>query len=311
MGLIARAKDLWGPWWPLPGGFFAAYASVMYLVGDLRPEHVVIAILVAVLAYTGPRTKRFLADMAPYFVVAVGYDLVRYARRAVVTANRVIGCELRTADRVLFPAGHGISAQEWLVAHASPVLDLLFSLPYAVFAYVAFIYAGYLYFVDRPRMRHYLWSFAVANYVSFALWLLVPAAPPWYVRAHGCVIDLSVAPSPAGLVRVDALLGTSYFATFYSRAASVFGAMPSMHNAYPLLGLLTAWRRVTWQTKPIHIIYFLLMFLASLYLDHHWIVDAVAGWIIAVVAVIVSPRLITLFNAERAATTAVQPASAE
>jgi membrane-associated phospholipid phosphatase len=140
---------------------------------------------------------------------------------------------------------------------------------------------------------------------------LVPAAPPWYVRAHGCVIDLSVAPSPAGLARVDALLGTSYFATFYSRAASVFGAMPSMHNAYPLLGLLTAWRRITWQTKPIHIIYFLLMFVASLYLDHHWIVDAVAGWVIAVVAVSVSPRLIMRFNVERASTTAVQPASAE
>jgi membrane-associated phospholipid phosphatase len=117
------------------------------------------------------------------------------------------------------------------------------------------------------------------------MWLAVPAAPPWYIREYGCGIDLAVAPSPAGLLRVDALLGIDYFAAFYSRAASVFGALPSMHCAYPLLGLLTARRAATWRTWPIHVGYTLLMFGASVYLDHHWIVDGLAGWMIAGFAV--------------------------
>jgi membrane-associated phospholipid phosphatase len=161
-----------------------------------------------------------------------------------------------------------------------------------VFAYVALVYAGYLYFKDRPRMRYFLWAFAVANAISFAMWLIVPAAPPWYVHEHGCVIDLAARPSPAGLGRVDALLGISYFEVFYSRAASVFGAMPSMHNAYPLLGLFTAWSSSTWKTRPIHIAYFLWMFTASLYLDHHWVVDAVAGWCVAGAAVLLAGKLL-------------------
>jgi membrane-associated phospholipid phosphatase len=88
------------------------------------------------------------------------------------------------------------------------------------------------------------------------------------------------------------MLGISYFESFYSRAASVFGAMPSMHNAYPLLGLFTAWSSSTWKTRPIHVGYFLWMFTASLYLDHHWVVDAIAGWCVAVAAVLVAGRLV-------------------
>ena len=77
----------------------------------------------------------------------------------------------------------------------------------------------------------------------------------------------------------------SYFHDFYARAASVFGALPSMHCAYPLIGLLTAWRAATWRTRPIHIAYTLIMFTASLYLDHHWLVDGLCGWAMAVFAV--------------------------
>ncbi len=264
----------------------------MWAIGDLRPEHVVIPLIAGVLAYATPRTKQFLLDASPYLFVAFGYDMVRYARSAVLVPERVIGCGLREAELALFAVAPGVTPQDFFAARHHPFLDLFFSVPYAIFAYVAIIYAGYLYFVDRPRMRHYLWAFAIANFISFSMWLIVPAAPPWYIRAHGCAIDLSVAPSAAGLLRVDQYLGIDYFATFYSRAASVFGALPSMHCAYPLLGLLTAWKKIGWKTRPVHIAYAVVMFLAAVYLDHHWIIDAIAGWIVAVVAVWIAGRLL-------------------
>jgi membrane-associated phospholipid phosphatase len=216
---------------------------------------------------------------------------VRYARQAVLSSDRVLGCELRSAELSLFAVAPGVTPQDWFARHHNPVLDLICAVPYTIFVYVAFIYAAYLYFKDRPRMRRYLWSFAIANYISFALWLVIPAAPPWYLRANGCTIDLSAAPSAAALLRVDQLFGMQYFETFYSRAASVFGAMPSMHCAYPLIGLLTAWRVASWRTRPVHLIYTGLMFFAAVYLDHHWILDAIAGWAVAVVAVLLATRL--------------------
>ena len=181
--------------------------------------------------------------------------------------------------------GPGQTWQDWFAVHHHPAVDLLFAVPYFVFVYVVLGYAIYLYFADRKRMRHFLWAYAVGNFIAFAVWLLLPAAPPWYIRTHGCAIDLATAPNPAALSRIDALVGISYFESFYSRAASVFGALPSMHCAYPLMGLLTAWRAADWKTRPIHIAYTLVMATAAVYLDHHWIIDVLAGWVVAVASV--------------------------
>jgi membrane-associated phospholipid phosphatase len=285
-------RSLWGPWWALPGGLPALYVLAVAMVGDLRPEHLVVVGVACILAYGSVKTKQFFVDVSPYLAVAIGYDAVRYAREAVVTSDRVMGCGLRDAEVALFHVGKGVTVQDYLQQHTLPALDLIFAVPYAVFAYLALAYAAYLYFVDRPRMRHYLWAFAIANYISFAMWLILPAAPPWYIRAHGCVIDIAAQPSPAGLARVDALLGTRYFATFYSRASSVYGAMPSMHCAYPVLGLLTAWKAATWKTRPLHILYTVLMFSAAVYLDHHWILDGLAGWVVALIAVVAAKALV-------------------
>jgi membrane-associated phospholipid phosphatase len=61
--------------------------------------------------------------------------------------------------------------------------------------------------------------------------------------------------------------------------------MPSMHCAYPLIGLLTAWRVAPFSTRALHVFYTLLMFAASVYLDHHWVLDGIAGWATGIVSV--------------------------
>lgn len=269
----------------------ALYAAGVAVIGDLRVEHLVFALYALVLAVIGPRTKQFLVDTSPIIAVAVGFDLVRYVRPYAVLPERVLNCELRAIDLALTPGASGASSvtfQERIAAAHTPALDLLFAVPYTIFIYLVFVTATYLYFRDRPRMRHYLLAFAVGNYISFFAWLLVPAAPPWYFHAHGCAIDTAVAANPAGLSRVDELFGMSYYASFYGRASAVFGAMPSMHCAYPLIGLLTAWRFVGARARLVHVLYTGLMSVAAMYLDHHWAVDVVAGWATALASVAIS-----------------------
>jgi hypothetical protein len=281
---LSHVWALWGRLWFVPA-IPLFYAVIVWSIGDLRPEHVVFGLLCSAVGYAGPRAKRFLLDVSPYVAVAMGYDLVRYARPVFVTADRVIGCELRDLELVLFGFGGTTTPQDFFTRHHNPFWDLYFAVPYSVFVYVTLGYAIYLYFVDRTRMRHYLWAFAIANYLSFLIWLILPAAPPWYIRAHGCGIDISALPSPAALARVDDYLGVGYFKEFYSRAASVFGAVPSMHCAYPLLGMLTARHAATPRTWPLHVLYVVSMFVASVYLDHHWVIDGILGWIVAFFAV--------------------------
>jgi hypothetical protein len=262
-----------------------AYVLVMAAIGDLRVEHVLLLLVVVGLSAFGVRTRAFLSDITPYILVALGYDTVRYARHLFVTADRVMACGLRSFELATFAVSPGVTLQDWFQIHHAPFWDVVFAVPYTIFAYLALLYSAYLYFVDRPRMRLYLWSFAVANFISFVVWMALPAAPPWYVRAHGCDVSMSALPSAAGLLRMDQLFGMHYYENLYSRAASVFGAMPSMHCAYPMLGLLTAWRSTTWKTRPIHIVYALTMFIGSNYLDHHWLWDGIAGVALACVAV--------------------------
>jgi hypothetical protein len=268
------------------------YVLVIAAKGDLRLEHVLLVLLVLGLSAFGPRSRAFLADITPFVLVGLGYDLVRYARQAFVTPQRVHACDLRAFELHTLAVSPGVTLQDWFQVHHAPFWDVVFAVPYTIFIGVALLYSAYLYFTDRPRMRRYLWAFAIANFISFVVWMAFPAAPPWYVRAHGCDVSMTALPSAAGLLRVDQLFGIHYFAGLYSRAAAVFGAMPSMHCAYPILGLGTAWRAASWKTRPLHILYAITMFVGSNYLDHHWLWDGIAGVTLAVVSVWLSGKLL-------------------
>jgi membrane-associated phospholipid phosphatase len=304
--VVSHLTGLWGRLWFLPL-VPTAYAVVLFSIGDLRPEHIVFAALSAWFGFYGPRSKQFFVDVWPYIAVAFGYDLVRYARPLFVSPERVLGCNLREAELALFSVSKGVTLQDYFAVHHHPAFDLLFAVPYTIFLYVTFVYGVYLYFADRRRLRVYAFSFMIGNYLSFATWLLLPAAPPWYLRAHGCVIDTSVMPSPAALARVDELFGMTYFASFYSRASSVFGALPSMHCAYPMIGLLSAWHVARWRTRPIHVAYVILMACAAVYLDHHWVIDVIAGWITAYIAVFLSTKIVNRFYGEAPAQAMAPP----
>jgi membrane-associated phospholipid phosphatase len=210
----------------------------------------------------------------------------------------VLGCGLRATELALFSAGPNTTWGEALAAHATPVFDLLAAVPYTIFIYVVFGYGAYLFLRDRARMRRYVLAFAIANYLAFGFWLFLPAAPPWYLHRHGCGIDLATLPNPGGLERVDALLGIHYFAGFYGRAASVFGALPSLHCAYPLIGLLTAFRVSPWRYRAVHLLYVVSMPLAALYLDHHWVLDVLAGFAVAGVSVWLADRWLARVSAK-------------
>ena len=290
-GLAARTWayvcDLWGPiWWIIPL-LPAVYAGVLFAIGDLRWEHVVISTTVAVLGFASRTTKAFFVLTLPFLLTAWGDDAIRYLIPIFVTSNRVLGCAMRNAELALFSVGQNETLSDYFAVHHTSVFDVLAAIPYAIFWMVPVIYAGYLFYADRPRLSFYLWSLFLAQAVVWFMWLAFPAAPPWYVRAHGCTIDASAAPSAAAMLRVDKLFGIHYFQSFYSRGMTTFGALPSGHCVFPMIGLLTAWRVATWRTWPLHLIYTLSMIVASTYLNHHWLIDGLAAWLVSVAAVAV------------------------
>lgn len=261
------------------------YAALLFAFGKARIDLLGIAIGVALLGLWSVRTQRIVRELSPALVTALGYDAMRYLTPLLVSEHRVAACGLRRAELSLFRVAPDVTIGEFIARHHTPALDLFFAVPYTVFVYVAAGTAIYLYWRDIAQMRRYVLSFAIANFLAFALWLIIPSAPPWYVHTHGCAVDLAAHANPAGLARVDALLNIHYFQNFYGKAASVFGAMPSMHCAYPMIGLLVAFPTSKLRARALHVFYAGWMFVAALYLDHHWMLDALVGWAVAFTAV--------------------------
>ena len=127
-------------------------------------------------------------------------------------------------------------------------------------------------------MTRFAWGFLLLNAAGFVTYHLLPAAPPWYFHAHGCAVDLATRASEgAALARVDTLTGVAYFHGMYEKASSVFGALPSLHCAYPLLLALSGWHVFGPRLKAMTLGYWLVMIFSAVYLDHHWVIDALLG----------------------------------
>ena len=89
--------------------------------------------------------------------------------------------------------------------------------------------------------------------------------------------------SAAGLARIDALFGGTGYQTTFSNAPVVFGAFPSLHSACATLEALFISHFFPSATRFIWA-YAFVLYWATMYLAHHYLIDVVAGASLAVLA---------------------------
>ena len=293
--LRQHIQTLWPGWrvmLPLP---FPLWAVLRVAQGQARWEHLALLVVTPALAFASQQTKRLFIGMYPFAILGVVYDTMYMFKNLGLTSARVHACDLRAFDATLFGLtmnGTRVSVHDWLQIHASLPLDVFCAIPYGTFIYVSIAFAVFLFVRDRPAMDRFGWTFLVVNLLGFVTYHLYPAAPPWYVHAHGCVIDLGARASEGpNLARVDAWMGFPYFASFYGRSNDVFGAVPSLHVTYPLLVAIYGYRHWGNGLRAISITYFLMMCFAAVYLDHHWVTDVMLGIAYTITVEIAQSRL--------------------
>lgn len=293
--LIQHARDLWPrhPWLPVAPLVF--WVLLMAALGRLRVDHVVIVGLATVLAYGNRRTRSIYVAIGGFVGVALLYDAMRFVQNVGLTPERVLNCALHDFEARWFgitTAAGRMAPHDWFFVHHHIVADLFFAVPYGTFIFVTFGYLVYLAVVEPSAAGRFGWTFFLLNVVGFITYHVVPAAPPWYFHARGCVIDLTARASEGtALARVDALTGIPYFEAFYGRSSDVFGAIPSLHVAYPLLIVRETFRRQARVARTLALGYWVWMCLAAVYLDHHWITDILLGWVYAAAAMALMARL--------------------
>ena len=281
MRLWHHMRGLWPRWTLLPPLPFLAYFIVVAVRGELRWEFVAELVTVVFLAYWSTRTKRLFVALYPIGLVSMLYDGMRYVKDLGVSPERVHDCDLRALELRLFGFTYGgerITPGDWFLTHHWTALDVYCAVPYGTFIYAIVGVALILYFRDYRAMQRFGWVFFMMNVAAFVTYHVYPAAPPWYYHAHGCEISMTALPSAGPrLLNVDATLGISYFRGLYSRSSDLYGAVPSLHVAYPLLILVEGWRSFGRLGRSLSLVFALSMGFAAVYLDHHWLVDVMLG----------------------------------
>ncbi len=269
------------PWAPALG---AAYVAAIAALGGLRADHGLLGAL-GLLDLSNERTRLFLRTFFPFILTGAIFDSMRYYYWAGI-GDRIHVAEPYRFERAWFGVG-GRTLNEVFLAHHWAALDLATGFAYLVFVaeYLGLAVLALL----RGRLdaaRTFARCFLLVNVLGFATYYVYPAAPPWYVNAYGLgPVHLPLKPAAAATLRFDALLGTHLFAEMYGRGIDVFGAYPSLHVSYPLLATILSfrYRELHWARAPAAL-FFLLMCLSAVYLQHHYVTDVVLGIAYALVA---------------------------
>jgi len=264
-------------------------AVVIALIGCLRggmaPVYLGGAGVLVALLLIGPQGVRWAKATGPFFLAVVAYDLfglIAHLRGEVLVAGPY---EL---ERSLFGVLDGdrvVVLAEFFASRTNIAADVVFGAAYAVYLYFVPGMSIVLLALGRDRPVRVLGlAFLATHLVAFAIWLALPVAPPWYVMEYGFgPAKLDVPGNAAGAARFDALFGIRYFEKFYAQSRNPFGALPSLHVAYPVLLVATVFREHP-AFRVVAGVLLAAVAAAAIYLCHHYVIDLLAGAGVALVS---------------------------
>lgn len=258
----------------------SAWMGVTAAFSGLRPEHGVMALLLAVLFFACRETRKLAVALLPFVLFAVSYDWMRIFPNYEVNPIDIRG--LYEAEKGLF----GIAAEEGLLTpneffalHHCPALDFMAGIFYLCWVPVPVLFGLGLYLSRQRRVYlHFALVFLFVNLIGFAGYYLHPAAPPWFVMEHGFEPVFDTPGGIAGLGRFDEMTGIPVFHSLYGRNANVFAAVPSLHSAYMVVALFYSFRAScpSWLRAAFAFIMAGIWFTA-VYSGHHYIIDVILG----------------------------------
>jgi hypothetical protein len=254
-------------------------------------------------------------DFLPFALVLLAYDYLRGISDTVGLPTW--WTPQLDVDKWLF---FGTEPTVWLqehLKHARPVgewYDVVVTITYCSFFFLPYVTAGVMWL--RSRADFYRWSlrFVSLSFLSFGLFLLIPAAPPWAASlcTAGDVADHPSNPAcmqyPTGdagyfvrgnllgpyhahvagaadyvqRIPVDAFheLHLSVAHSLWTRgflSADQVAAVPSLHVGGTVLFCMFMWSRLTRWWRPLLIGYPLLMMFSLAYAGEHYVADGIAG----------------------------------
>ncbi len=193
------------------------------------------------------------------------------------------------ADRALLGAVPSVWLQDRLVDGSAHWYDGVAALVYGTHFISIPVVTGLVWFRLRDRFAAWLAAVMTFTAVGIAGYVVYPAAPPWLASDHGAIGAVDrISNRGWGWLHLD-LVGRLTDAG--QEGSNPVAAMPSLHAGAALLVTLFLWPALTRTWRTVLAAYVVAMAVVLVYTGEHYLVDVVAGWLVAVLGVVV-PRTV-------------------
>lgn len=283
------------------------YLALGLSTSTVRPYHWFMLLVVPAALMSAERGRRFFVDWVPVFAFWLVYDRLRLVQPmlyAHVYVNQPFEIERSIFGWLANGSVPAHAASAWLIGHSGSFVRTvewaaqlvyfshLFVVPLAL---LAFWVSGSSRAEHRAFFCQHLRAFTLLNFSAIVVYLLLPVAPPWWVTLNG--MAQPTAELVAHLNVANAMPGT-LIQGMIRNASQWFAAMPSLHGAYPVLLLLLFPYKKNRLGFAGMCLYAAAMWSATVLLNQHYVIDLVAGGLMAIAAWWVAryPRFATIYR---------------
>lgn len=262
-----------------------------YLHRALFPDQMFICFLMISLGFLDKKIfVLFVKDWLPFFLFIFGYAAMRSFIPSLYQDVHII--ELVNWEKACFGwlAGGEIPAikmKYWLGNYHDHILkhaaDIFFSFFYIIHFVAPMIFMAIIWFFARDRRFFYrfVYTYSVLNFMGLATYVIYPAAPPWYYDVYGTMqpsTNFFGKMAAGGLINLDYLFRMNLFSTIWGTFnRNHFAAVPSLHAAWAFVIALYVTRFYGKKSGWIWL-YPLMVAVAGVYFNQHYIIDYFWGW---------------------------------
>jgi inositol phosphorylceramide synthase catalytic subunit len=278
-------------WQMLLSASVFAYLALGAATGTVRSYHWFMLLIIPAAFLAAERCRRFFLDWAPLVAFWLIYDRLRLLQPMLL--HRVAVAWPYELERWLFGGLFGgnvpaHAARAWLAAHVDspPGAALSWTLQLVYLSHIFLVPLLFLWLWMRgradlhqqTRFHRMMRAFAYLNFSAIAVYLLLPVAPPWWVSLYAMA-------QPTGellaRMQMSSAMDGRLVTALIHNAAQWFAAVPSLHGAYPVLLVLLALRERRKRLLVGLIVYAIAMWAATVMLNQHYLVDLIAGGLLA------------------------------
>jgi hypothetical protein len=271
--------------------------GLSFLLSTIKNEINFLAILILLIVALTPMIfgKKELYRWYALYMFLAFYDLLGVIQLYIVPEPNM--STLYYFDKYTFGVFFDLTPPSYyFYENRLPILDILLGIFYVGHIIFPPLMIIYLRKYHENHFDELAWSALILASISFTFFVFIPTAPPWYTYWYGFnpgyVDDITIFEATAGLWYTDKVLGISLFAPImWEMTSAKFAAFPSLHVGTPAYIFFSFRKFKLKRPSNFLLIYLIAMCFTVVYLNHHWVADAIAGVLIGWISVRLSSKL--------------------